>query len=156
MSPCHKLGACAQVALGGRKGGQVAFVSLFSVANAAGRLLFGHASEHFMHAERPLPRTLFLALASALSTACTACLAASPTLHSLYAISMLSGFAFGGAREPHGPHAARFSASTIPAQLPRAPPRTCKLHPHPTYHASSSAACCSAALPCHACSSALP
>jgi hypothetical protein len=47
------------VALGGERGGQVVLVSLFSVANAGGRLLMGYVPEHFLHA-RGTPRPAFL------------------------------------------------------------------------------------------------
>ncbi len=49
------------IALGGEPGGQVVIVSLFSVANAAGRLLMGYAPEHFLHS-RGTPRVAFLLL----------------------------------------------------------------------------------------------
>lgn len=45
------------VALGGRIGGQLVFVSLFSVANASGRMTLGYMSEAFLHS-RGTPRTL--------------------------------------------------------------------------------------------------
>lgn len=44
---------------------QVVFVSLFSVANAIGRLLFGNMSEHYLHT-RGTPRTLFMVVVGAL------------------------------------------------------------------------------------------
>lgn len=63
-----------------------------------GRLLFGHGSEAFMHPSSPfpLPRTVFLGLAAALSTLTTALLAAGPELHTLYILSLLAGLSFGG------------------------------------------------------------
>jgi hypothetical protein len=44
----------------------------------------------------PLPRTVFLALAAGLSTITTALLAAGPSLHTLYLLSLLAGLSFGG------------------------------------------------------------
>ena len=45
------------VALGGQLGGQLVFVSLFSVANASGRMTMGYMSESFLHS-KGTPRTL--------------------------------------------------------------------------------------------------
>jgi hypothetical protein len=45
------------VALGGQLGGQLVFVSLFSVANASGRMTLGYMSETFLHS-RGTPRTM--------------------------------------------------------------------------------------------------
>ncbi|KAL6763885.1 major facilitator superfamily domain-containing protein [Haematococcus lacustris] len=83
------------MSLGGVPGGQVAFVSLFSVANAAGRLLFGHLSEHALHAYAT-PRPVFLLLAGGLTACSSWLLASGVSLRSLYAISLMSGCAFGG------------------------------------------------------------
>lgn len=79
--------------LGGPVGGQVVFVSLFSVANACGRLLFGHVSEHFLHA-LGTPRTTFLALAGVLSLSTTVALGAGAPLKTYYVISLLMGEPF--------------------------------------------------------------
>jgi hypothetical protein len=63
-----------------------------------GRLLFGHVSEAFLHPSSPfpLPRTAFLALAAGLTALTTALLAAGPSLHTLYVLSLLAGLSFGG------------------------------------------------------------
>eukprot|EP00878_Enallax_costatus_P019833 GHUV01020938.1.p1 GENE.GHUV01020938.1~~GHUV01020938.1.p1 ORF type:complete len:645 (+),score=182.60 GHUV01020938.1:242-2176(+) len=81
------------VSLGGDHDGQVVFVSLFSVANAAGRLIMGYIPEQHLHA-RGTPRTMFLTLTAALTAA--SCLAvAYANLSHLYVISILLGLAFG-------------------------------------------------------------
>ncbi|WIA09948.1 hypothetical protein OEZ85_010161 [Tetradesmus obliquus] len=81
------------VSLGGGHDGQVVFVSLFSVANAAGRLLMGYIPEQHLHA-RGTPRTLFLALTAAV-TAAAALAVAYADLGHLYVLSVLLGVAFG-------------------------------------------------------------
>lgn len=70
-------------------------MSLFSVSNAAGRLMFGHLSEHYLHA-LGLPRTVFVAAVAALSATACAGLALTSSLRPLYSLCLLSGFAFGG------------------------------------------------------------
>lgn len=73
---------------------QVVFVSLFSVANASGRLLFGYISERCLHSHGTR-RTLFLLLISAMMTAFAACMCFAE-LPDLYAMALLGGVAFGG------------------------------------------------------------
>ncbi|GAX72887.1 hypothetical protein CEUSTIGMA_g342.t1 [Chlamydomonas eustigma] len=82
------------IAMGGAPGGQLVFVSLFSVANASGRMALGYMSETYLH-NHGTPRTLFLVIVSLLTTVCTACLSFAK-LPDLYAMALLSGFAFGG------------------------------------------------------------
>lgn len=82
------------IALGGNVGGQVVFVSLFSVANASGRLAFGYISEYYLHA-RGTPRTLFLLIISVTMTAFSVSMYFA-TLPDLFAMALLGGFAFGG------------------------------------------------------------
>lgn len=81
------------IALGGVKDGQVVMVSLFSVANAAGRLTMGYIPEHYLHA-RATPRSYFLVAIAALTTAVAAFLSVA-RLAQLYVASLLVGFAFG-------------------------------------------------------------
>eukprot|EP00879_Flechtneria_rotunda_P016105 GHRR01016846.1.p1 GENE.GHRR01016846.1~~GHRR01016846.1.p1 ORF type:complete len:649 (+),score=200.09 GHRR01016846.1:867-2813(+) len=81
------------VSLQGGQDGQVVFVSLFSVANAAGRLLMGYIPEQHLHA-RGTPRTLFLTLTAAVTAACSLAVAYADIGH-LYVISILLGVAFG-------------------------------------------------------------
>ncbi|KAF5835907.1 hypothetical protein DUNSADRAFT_6664 [Dunaliella salina] len=82
--------AALVTSIGGPVGGQVVFVSLFSIANACGRLLFGHVSEHYLHT-MGVPRTAFLAIAAVLSLSGSAALAVGAPLSSLYAVSLLMG-----------------------------------------------------------------
>jgi hypothetical protein len=88
----NNLGALV-VALGGRPGDQVVFVSLFSVANAGGRLAMGAVPESALHA-RGTPRTLFLALTAA-ALAAAALANAYASLGGQYVISLALGAAFG-------------------------------------------------------------
>ena len=81
------------IALGGEPNGQVVFVSLFSVANAGGRLLFGYLPEHYLHAAGT-PRTLWLA-GVALTMAATAWGLAHASLAQCYVCSILMGAVFG-------------------------------------------------------------
>ncbi|KAG2496084.1 hypothetical protein HYH03_005688 [Edaphochlamys debaryana] len=82
------------VALGGSPGGQVVFVSLFSVANAIGRLSGGVVSEAALRRYR-LPRTSLLLGASCLTLAGVggALLCEHPA--NLAPVSLVVGFAFG-------------------------------------------------------------
>ncbi|KAF8069613.1 Dclre1a [Scenedesmus sp. PABB004] len=75
--------------LGGGHDGQVVFVSLFSVANAAGRLLMGYVPEQALHAAGR-PRTAYLTATAALTAASAVALAFARLGH-LYAISLLLG-----------------------------------------------------------------
>ncbi|MEW5313536.1 MAG: hypothetical protein WDW38_005096 [Sanguina aurantia] len=82
------------LALGGKPGGQVVLVSLFSVANATGRLLLGHVSEHMLH-RCGTPRTMSLLTNSiCMLLVPVACFWASAA--DLYPLSLLAGLAFGG------------------------------------------------------------
>lgn len=68
-------------------------VSLFGVANCAGRLLFGAIPEHFLHTYG-VPRPVFLVITSLLTAGSFAGIAfASVTV--LYPLSLLAGIAFG-------------------------------------------------------------
>lgn len=69
-------------------------VSLFSVANCAGRMALGYLPEKLLHS-RGTPRLLFLPAMSALMAAACLALAFAP-LRALYPLSVLTGFAFGG------------------------------------------------------------
>mmetsp|Transcript_38439 Transcript_38439/g.85607 ORF Transcript_38439/g.85607 Transcript_38439/m.85607 type:complete len:742 (-) Transcript_38439:454-2679(-) len=82
------------VALGGELGGQVVFVSLFSVANASGRLFFGYISEYYLHS-RGMPRTRFVLVVSICMAAFTL-LSSLASLPDLYPLALLCGMAFGG------------------------------------------------------------
>lgn len=83
------------VALGGRPGGQVVFVSLFSVANAMGRMLGGVLSEMALR-RYGTPRTFLLSVVSCLTLVGVVGAALSGEAHDgLYATSLLAGAAFG-------------------------------------------------------------
>ncbi|KAL4437504.1 hypothetical protein ABPG77_003485 [Micractinium sp. CCAP 211/92] len=69
-------------------------VSLFSVANCAGRMALGYLPERLLHS-RGTPRLLFLPAMSALMSAACLALAFAP-LRMLYPLAALTGFAFGG------------------------------------------------------------
>ncbi|GBF87528.1 MFS general substrate transporter [Raphidocelis subcapitata] len=81
------------VALGGPRGGQVALVSLFSVANAAGRLVMGYWPEKALHG-RGTPRPLFLAGVAA-AMALVSLATAYASLAALYPMAVLMGLLFG-------------------------------------------------------------
>ncbi|KAI8475459.1 MAG: Nodulin-like-domain-containing protein [Monoraphidium minutum] len=81
------------VALGGAPGGHVVLVSLFSVANATGRLVMGYLPEAALHS-RGTPRPLFLvAVAAGMSLASLA--AAYSGLAALYPVTVVMGLLFG-------------------------------------------------------------
>ncbi|KAG1653075.1 hypothetical protein FOA52_007508 [Chlamydomonas sp. UWO 241] len=82
------------VALGGHLEDQVVFISLFSVANAAGRLVFGFLSETYMH-RYGTHRTVFLSAVSmaACAFSLSMCFA---RLDDLYAMALMGGLSFGG------------------------------------------------------------
>lgn len=81
------------VALGGRRGSQVTLVSVFSISNAAGRLLMGYLPEKFFHLYGA-PRMAFLAGVSAASSA-TALATAYCSLDRLPLVTLLLGLCFG-------------------------------------------------------------
>ncbi|GIL91142.1 hypothetical protein Vretimale_9581 [Volvox reticuliferus] len=92
LSFLNNLGSIV-VALGGQPGGQVVFVSLFSVANATGRLAGGVLSELVLRSYGT-PRTLLLVAISFLTLLVVGGAAASE-LSDLYVVSVLAGLAFG-------------------------------------------------------------
>ncbi|KXZ55188.1 hypothetical protein GPECTOR_3g333 [Gonium pectorale] len=92
LSVLNNLGSIV-VALGGQQGGQVVFVSLFSVANAIGRLLGGVLSESLLR-RHGTPRTLCLLAASCLTLLGVGGAAASE-LPDLYGTCLVAGLAFG-------------------------------------------------------------
>ncbi|GLI60590.1 hypothetical protein VaNZ11_002750 [Volvox africanus] len=92
LSYLNNLGSIV-VALGGQPGGQVVFVSLFSVANATGRLAGGVLSELVLR-RYGTPRTLLLVGISFLTLLVIGGAAASE-LSDLYVVSVLAGLAFG-------------------------------------------------------------
>ncbi|GIL65871.1 hypothetical protein Vafri_19517 [Volvox africanus] len=92
LSFLNNLGSIV-VALGGQPGGQVVFVSLFSVANATGRLAGGVLSELVLR-RYGTPRTLLLVAISFLTLLVVGGAAISE-LSDLYAVSVLAGLAFG-------------------------------------------------------------
>ncbi|EFJ44963.1 hypothetical protein VOLCADRAFT_94778, partial [Volvox carteri f. nagariensis] len=92
LSYLNNLGSIV-VALGGQRGGQVVFVSLFSVANATGRLAGGVLSELILR-RYGIPRTLPL-LASSCLTLIGVGGAAVSELYNLYLVSIIAGLAFG-------------------------------------------------------------
>eukprot|EP00775_Hariotina_reticulata_P012752 gene12752-12881_t len=89
----QQLAALLVVALEGGHDGHVVFVSLFSVANAGGRLLMGYIPEQHLHA-KGTPRTLFLTITAAATSAASLAVAYANLSH-LYIISILLGLAFG-------------------------------------------------------------
>eukprot|EP00201_Polytomella_parva_P022951 CAMPEP_0175044902 /NCGR_PEP_ID=MMETSP0052_2-20121109/4089_1 /TAXON_ID=51329 ORGANISM="Polytomella parva, Strain SAG 63-3" /NCGR_SAMPLE_ID=MMETSP0052_2 /ASSEMBLY_ACC=CAM_ASM_000194 /LENGTH=1466 /DNA_ID=CAMNT_0016308301 /DNA_START=145 /DNA_END=4546 /DNA_ORIENTATION=+ len=81
------------LSLGGQPGDQIALVSLFSVANATGRILSGALSERLLRRHR-IPRPAFLVIAScSLFLGMAGCIVA--RLQDLYFLSVLIGLAFG-------------------------------------------------------------
>ncbi len=95
-SPSHASCMCAGElvqSLGGQPGSQDVYIALFSVFNAAGRLLFGHFSEELLHS-RGVPRSAFMVAASCLSAA-FALLTAFADLRVLYVCAMVGGLAYG-------------------------------------------------------------
>ena len=81
--------------LGGQSGGQVgACVSLFSVANASGRLLFGYLSELAM--ARGSSRMIVLLIVSSLSFIFALLMSTIATASDLILLSFIGGLAFGG------------------------------------------------------------
>ena len=75
--------------------GAALLVSAFSVANCAGRLAFGAASEAALHSRWRVPRPAWFGVAAALAGAGAAAVAAAPRA-SLPAVAALCGFSFGG------------------------------------------------------------
>lgn len=73
---------------------QVAFVSMFSVSNATGRLFFGCASEQLLHT-RGTRRPTFLVALSLMLAIFSGCMAIA-NIPAMYPLAVFGGVAFGG------------------------------------------------------------